>query len=193
MVIRALQQISVDVARTMHDMDDVQMAARRIFVGIAQKDHIVAERGAAIIAAQLRPCPPHETGKLGDVLAVIRELVDEGVRNGAAFTFARDVSSDLGDVAARRCPINQLRHLTRRCQTEAIEVIARMAAHVVGGVTAALGLRRRKLGAELDQLGLIDGMADGILGRSKSARGKLRLHPLGRIWCQFNFQRVISS
>jgi hypothetical protein len=72
MVIRALQEINIDVARTMHDMGDVQMAARRIFVGIAQKDHIVAEPGAAIIAAQLRPCPPHETGKLGDVLAVMR-------------------------------------------------------------------------------------------------------------------------
>ena len=53
-------------------------------------------------------------------------MVDEGVRNGAAFTFAR----------WRRCPINRLWHLTRRRQTEAIEVVARMAAHVIVGVTA---------------------------------------------------------
>jgi hypothetical protein len=75
------------------------------------------------------------------VLTVFREVVDEGVRNGAAFTFARDVSSDLGDVAARRCPIDQVRHLTRRCQTEAIEVIARMAAHVASASAAASSAR----------------------------------------------------
>jgi hypothetical protein len=96
--------------------------------------------------AQLRPGPPHDTGQLGDVLAIVRELVDEGVRDGTAFTFARDVSGDLVDVAAYHGPINQLRHLTRRRQTEAIEVIARMAAHVIGREAAALGLCRRASG-----------------------------------------------
>jgi hypothetical protein len=40
-VISVLQEISVHVARAMHNVGDVQMAAGRIFIGVAQKNDML--------------------------------------------------------------------------------------------------------------------------------------------------------
>jgi hypothetical protein len=68
-----------------------------------------------------------------------------------------------------------------------IELVACVTAHVIRREAATLGLCRRELGAQLDELRLIDGMANGILGRGKATGRKLGLHPLGSVRSKFDF------
>jgi hypothetical protein len=178
-------KISVHVARTMDNMRDVKMAARPILIGVAQKDDIVAECGAANIAPKLGSRAAHHAGPLGDALAEIGELIDEVVGDRAALALAQAAISAIG--AARGGPVNEARHLRVGRLLEAIEVIACVTAHVICCEAAALGLGRRELSAQVDQLRLIEGMANGILGRGKAAGRKLGLHPLGSVCCKFDF------
>jgi hypothetical protein len=69
-------------------MSDVQMAARPVFVGVTEKDDIVAERGAADIAPQLGlgPRAAHQAGQVGDAFAVIGKLMDEVVSDALPLT-----------------------------------------------------------------------------------------------------------
>jgi hypothetical protein len=66
-----LLKIGVDVARIMYDMNNVQMAARPVFIRVAQKDDIVAERCAANIVAEFGARAAQHTGQPGQALAVI--------------------------------------------------------------------------------------------------------------------------
>jgi len=180
-----LLKIGVDVARTMYDMSNVQMAARPVFIRIAQKDDIVAERCAANIVAEFGARAAHHTGQPGQALAVIGELIDELVGDGAAF--ALDIGRDLGNGAARGGPVNKARHLRLARLIKAVEMIACVTAHVIRREVAALGLGRRELGAQLDEFCLIDCMAYGVFGRGEAAGSKFGLHPLGSICGELDF------
>lgn len=129
----------------------------------------------------------HHAGQLGNALAVIGEVIDEVVGDRAALALALDVGGDLGNGAARGGPVNEARHLRSGRLLETIEVIACVTAHVIRCEAAAPGLGRRELSAQLDELRLIDGMANGILGRGKAAGRKLGLHPLRSVCRKFDF------
>jgi hypothetical protein len=122
------------------------------------------------------------------VLAIIREFVYEGVGDCAALALALDIGGDLGYVAANGGPVNEARHLTGERLVQTVKVLARVAADVLGSEAAAFSFRCGKLGAKLNELRLIDGVANSILGRGEAAGCKLGLHPLGSIRCEFDFQ-----
>jgi hypothetical protein len=154
---------------------------RRTFIGIAQKNNIVAERGAANVATEFRARAPHLPWQPGDVLAVVRKLVDEVVGDRAALALALDVGRHLGYGAASGGPVNEARHLSCGRLIETVEVIARVTTHVIRREASALGLGRRELGAQLGELRLIDGVANSIFSCREAAGSELGLHPLGSI------------
>jgi hypothetical protein len=109
MVARLPGEEIVHVARAVDDMYDVHVAARSVFIGIAEKNQIVAESRAAITTAQLGSRASHKTGKSGDVLTKFCELVYERVGDGPALTLTLDVSGYLGDIATSRGQVNERR------------------------------------------------------------------------------------
>jgi hypothetical protein len=191
-VISALTEISVHIACAVQNVNNVQVATRRFFVGVPEKGDAVAECRAAIARAQLGPRTSQETRKSGKVLAVAGELVYESFGHSAILTLSLNECRDLRDIASSRFAINEPRHSTRRSMLEAIELIACILAHFLGGEAPSFGFSGIKRGAKFRDFDLVDSMANGVLGRQKSTGGKLRLNPLGCVWCKFNFHCAFS-
>jgi len=67
------------------------------------------------------------------MLTIAGELVYEGFSDGAILTLLLDKGGDFRDVASSRCAINEPRHSARQGLLEAVEAIACMLAHLIGG------------------------------------------------------------
>jgi hypothetical protein len=103
-----------------------------------------------------------------------------------------DKGRDLRDITSSRFTIDEPWHSTRRSLLEAIEVVARVLAHLVSGEAASFSLGGVERSAKFGGLDLIDSVANGVLRRQKPPGGKLRLHPLGCVRCKFNFHGTCS-
>ena len=66
-----LDKISFQITCSMHDMNNIQMAARPVFVGITQKDHIAAKGDAAVITPNFRPRTAYPAGQFCYLFAII--------------------------------------------------------------------------------------------------------------------------
>ena len=56
-IVAMLDKISVQIARAIDEMNDIQMAARPVLVGIAHENYIIAKCDAAVIRPEFGPCP----------------------------------------------------------------------------------------------------------------------------------------
>jgi hypothetical protein len=126
------------------------------------------------------------------MLTIAGEFVNEGFGDGTILTLLVDKGRDFRDVASSRFTIDKPWHSTRRSLLEAIEVVACILAHLVGGELASFSLGGVERGAKFGGFDLVDSMANGVLGCQKPPCGKLRLNPLGCIRCKFNFHRACS-
>ena len=126
------------------------------------------------------------------MLAIAGELFYEGFGDGAILTLLLDKGRDFRDVASSRFAINEPRHSARRGPLKAVEVIACILAHLLGGVPPAFSLGGVERGAKFRRPDLVDSMANGVLGREKPPGGKLGLNPSGCIRCKFNFHCTCS-
>lgn len=123
-----------------------------------------------------------------EVLAIFREPLDKRFGDATALARLLEVSSNLGEIAARARQIGQTRHLERRSRGgPLIEMLAHVLTHVFARMASTLGNRgveRRAQG-----IGPRDGhgIANGIFRRREGASGHFRLDPLGGIRCQFDF------
>jgi hypothetical protein len=163
------------------------MAAGSSLIGIAQKDHIVAE-GDAAIRTQLRARPPHQTWQARKVLTMIGELLYKGIGGCAAGALTLDVCRDVRKVATRCYAIykpGQLRSFGGLI--EPIEVIADMSAHVFGAMAAPPSFRGIEHLAQLGLPGALNRVADRILGRRKPPGGQFGLDPLGSVRSKLDF------
>jgi len=95
-------------------MDDIQMAARPVLVSVAQEDHIIAERDAAVVAAEFRPRPTEQARQRCYPLALGGQPVDEIFGNSVAAAFARDMGCDFSQGAPRRRTVDETSHVSGR-------------------------------------------------------------------------------
>ena len=123
----------------MQDMYHLENVARaNAFADIAQKNDVVAEGHAAVFRAQLRPRAADRYGQAGKALTVGHDLVDEPLSDDPTLAFALDVGSDLGEIALRAAENDEARHLRVFWRlAKAIEMLADMSPHVIGGVASA--------------------------------------------------------
>jgi len=179
---------SFHVPRAMYDMNDFHDLARRRGVDITEKDHIAPEGHTAIFGAQFMSRSSQRCGKLREVLAIIRELVDEGQSDFDAFACAFDVAGDLVQITKRARQIDETRHLKRG---SGLVPLCRLLPHITAYIRRRMAASLRdgsiERGAQGTRAKLADGIAHGVLRRRKRARSDFGLDPLGDIRCEFDF------
>jgi hypothetical protein len=112
------------------------------------------------------------------MLTIAGEFVYEGFGHGAILTLLLEKGRDFRDVASSRFAIDELRHSTCWSLLNAVEVIACILTHLLGGDPPSFSLGGVERGAKLRDLDLVDSMANGVLGGQKPPGGNPRLDPL---------------
>jgi hypothetical protein len=117
--------------------------------------------------------------------------LDERIRYRATLTFLLDESRDFGDVPPRRSPILQARHSGALWRLpELVEVLVRIAAHVVGRESSTLSLSGVERGTQRSPLGFLNGVPHSILRSSEGSSRDLGLNPLRGIWGELDLHKT---
>lgn len=98
-IIGMRREIGIEVARTMHDVDDIEMAAGTGFIRVPEKNNVGPEHDTALTWSKFRPVPPHEPRQSGEMLAIVGQLVREGISSGAALALALDIRGDVSQIS----------------------------------------------------------------------------------------------
>jgi hypothetical protein len=127
------------------------------------------------------------------MLAVVGELLDESISDGAAAALALNICCNAGKISKSRSPIDEAGQLRSFGNlVEAIQVIANVTTHVFSSMASSFCLGGIEHFPQLGALDPVDGITHRVFRSWKAPSGDLGFNPFGGVWSKLNLHGNVS-